>query len=96
MPYANINETVNRDEPLFQLHWAPMEAGGTAQLAFNVPISMAQEQVRVTLKESEEFQYPEGVEPAFTFYSNSLSRFEINQMIKTLRRMRNAVYGADE
>lgn len=94
MPYADINRPETSDQPVFQLHWASAEAGGNAQISFNVPISMAEEQVRVTREAGGD--WPVGIEPAFTYYSGMLSRQEINEAIRALRRMRNAVYGSDE
>ena len=95
MPYVNINYP-NHDErnTEFSLHWSGSEAGGNSQMAVAIPVEVLREILR--LHDSTDGKGVPDEEMKLFFYSDQISRYELNAAIKALRRMRNAVYGGDE
>lgn len=89
MPQENINypDPTGTDAGL-SIHWSKADAGGTAQVGVAIPTEALRE-------------YLEGMDPktedhTIYWYTPTLTREELNKLIRIARRARTAVYGADE
>lgn len=82
--------------PMIGLHWDGKN--GTVQLSVDIDWDVLQEMVKTRQENpTEEF----GDDNSFlrnrvTFYTGALSREDLQQLVRTTRRARNSVYGADE
>lgn len=82
--------------PMVGLHWDGKN--GVVQLSLDIDWDVLQEMVKVRQENpTEEF----GDDNSFlrnrvTFYTGALSREDLQNLLRTARRARNAVYGADE
>lgn len=86
-PAYETEEAADIGSPALDVEWT-REPTGHVQVA----IEMSREQ---WLRNAETLQADEQVTRR-AIYTDSLSRHEINHLIKTLRRARDAAYGRDE
>lgn len=93
MPQEQINYPAEPVSTTLHLNWGASDAGGNLQASLGIPfadlrefIQEQEEQARIT------GSYPEKL----WFYTEQLSRPEVQNLIRTARRARNAVYGGDE
>lgn len=86
---------IDAPAPQIGLHWDGRN--GTVQLSLDIDFDVLQEMVK-TRKENPEANFGEdGPFPnRVTFYTGALTRNDLQQLVKTTRRARNAVFGADE
>lgn len=80
--------SVIREEPSLDLSWRREDAGGWVQVGFDAPRDWW-ERFIASYQGSPEQHH-------FAAWSAVMDRRQINHMIKTLRRARDAAYGADE
>lgn len=82
--------------PMVGLHWDGKN--GTIQLSLDIDWDVLQEMVkaRQTLPEETFADDNSFLRNRVTFYTGSLNRNDMQQLVRTARRARNAVYGADE
>lgn len=92
--YIQGTDDYEATRPNFELHWSADEAGGNAQISMSIKIK----ELRSFLAEWDAMEHTNGEseEDWGWFFSDQLSRPQLNKTIRVLRRMRNAVYGADE
>ena len=82
--------------PMVGMHWDGKN--GTIQLSMDIDWDVLQEMVRARLA------LPDGkfaddnsfLRNRVTFYTGALNRNDLQQLVRTARRARNSVYGADE
>lgn len=101
MPYEHINLPTEPgdNQSDFHLNWGSSDAGANAQVSAGIPVRLLREALREFDEENSQLEgtaLESREDSKLFFYSPNLTRSELNQGIKTLRRMRNAVYGADE
>lgn len=82
--------------PMVGLHWDGKN--GTIQLSLDIDWDVLQEMVhaRQALPEGTFADDNSFLRNRVTFYTGSLNRNDMQQLVRTARRARNAVYGADE
>lgn len=88
------------NKPAIHLHWqrpidrmslpAGEEPKGSVQLSLSLNPTDTQRLITHIA------EHPEDLEPFSTFYTEPLTRHEINEAIRNLKRARDAAYGADE
>lgn len=82
--------------PMVALHWDGQN--GTIQLSLDVDWDVLQEMVK-TRQENPDSQFADDnsfLRNRVTFYTGSLNRNALQHLVRTTRRARNAVFGADE
>lgn len=82
--------------PMVGLHWDGRN--GTVQLSLDIDWDVLQEMVKARQEHpTEDFADDNSfLRNRVTFYTGALSREDLQQLVRTARRARNAVYGADE
>jgi hypothetical protein len=82
--------------PMVGLHWDGLN--GTVQLSLDIDWDVLQEMVKSRQEHpTEDFADDNSfLRNRVTFYTGSLSRNDLQQLVRTARRARNSVYGADE
>lgn len=82
--------------PMVGMHWDGKN--GTIQLSLDIDWDVLQEMVhaRQALPEGTFADDNSFLRNRVTFYTGALNRNDLQQLVRTARRARNAVYGADE
>jgi hypothetical protein len=82
--------------PMVGLHWDGKN--GTVQLSLDIDWDVLQEMVKARQNNpTENFADDNSfLRNRVTFHTGALSRDDLQQLVRTARRARNAVYGADE
>lgn len=82
--------------PMIGLHWDGKN--GTVQLSLDIDWDVLQEMVK-TRQDNPTANFADDnsfLRNRVTFYTGSMSRTDLQNLVRTARRARNAVYGADE
>jgi hypothetical protein len=82
--------------PMVGLHWDGKN--GTVQLSLDIDLDVLQEMVKQR-QENPDGKFADDnsfLRNRVTFYTGNLGRNDLQNLVRTTRRARNAVYGADE
>ena len=93
MPYVPITKPESEGTEI-ALHWNGGHEGGNFQLAVGIPVEVLREQLR--LYDDPDTPYAVSITDKMFFYSEQITREQANNLIRSTRRARNAVHGADE
>lgn len=87
MPKEIVNHADS--EASFSLHWSGPEGGQTLQLGISIPRKDIEKYV-------DGLRDAESPDHSVEWYSPPLERFEVQRLIRSAKRARDAVFGADE
>lgn len=78
---------VVEEHPSFDIHWSKIGEGGTAQLSVTISRDLIQEMLADPYQPDEEH---------LRFFSDDLSRRDLNRLIALGRHVRDSAHGKDE